>query len=186
MTIPQNEDWLNSIIQGDAKTILQTLPDFSINCIITSPPYYMQRDYEASTQIGNEKSPVEYLQNLRVVFTECYRVLKEDGTLWLNLGDKYQDGNLLGIPWQVAFSLKEEGWILRSDIIWYKPNAMPASVKNRPTTDHEYLFLFTKSNDYYYDIDAIREPHTTFTSKSRMKGGRNHFGTVTAKPTYSS
>jgi len=137
--------------------------------IITSPPYYMQRDYEASTQIGNESSPTEYVKNLRAVFAECYRVLKEDGSLWLNLGDKYQDGNLLGMPWQVAFSLKEEGWILRSDIIWYKPNAMPASVKNRPTTDHEYVFFFTKSNDYYYDIDAVREPHVTFTDKGTGK-----------------
>jgi len=180
--LSQNEEWINSIIQGDAKIALQSLPASSINCIVTSPPYYLQRDYETSTQFGNEKSPAEYVQNLRAVFAESYRVLKENGTLWLNLGDKYLDGNLLGMPWQVAFALKEDGWILRSDIIWYKPNAMPASVKNRPTTDHEYIFFFTKSNDYYYDIDAIREPHVTFTSKSRMKGGRNHFGKVNGTP----
>lgn len=182
MALIRNEEWINSIIQGDAKIVLQSLPASSINCIVTSPPYYLQRDYETSTQFGNEKSPVEYVQNLRAVFAEAYRVLKEKGTLWLNLGDKYLDGNLLGMPWQVAFALKEDGWILRSDIIWYKPNTMPASVKNRPTTDHEYIFFFTKSNDYYYDIDAIREPHVTFTSKSRMKGGRNHFGKVNGTP----
>ncbi|GAB4427888.1 MAG: site-specific DNA-methyltransferase [Anaerolineae bacterium] len=182
MALIRNEEWINSIIQGDAKIVLQSLPASSINCIVTSPPYYLQRDYETSTQFGNEKSPTEYIQNLRAVFAESYRVLKENGTLWLNLGDKYLDGNLLGMPWQMAFALKEDGWILRSDIIWYKPNAMPASVKNRPTTDHEYIFFFTKSNDYYYDIDAIREPHITFTSKSRMKGGRNHFGKINRTP----
>ncbi len=182
MTRSQNEKRINTIIHGDAKTILQGLPDSSINCIITSPPYYQQRDYETTTQIGNEKSPAQYVQNLQMVFTECYRVLTDDGTLWLNIGDKYQDGNLLGMPWQVAFSLKEKGWILRSDIIWHKPNAMPSSVKNRPTTDHEYLFLFTKTKSYYYDVDAIREPHVTFTSNSKMKGGRNHFGKTNGTP----
>jgi len=176
------ENWINTILYGDARTILQDLPDSSIDCIITSPPYYQQRDYESSTQIGNEQNPAEYVQNLRAIFAECYRVLKEEGTFWLNLGDKYQDGNLLGMPWQIAFSLKEEGWILRSDIIWYKPNAMPSSVKNRPTVDHEYVFFFSKKKDYYYDIDAIREPHVTFTAKSKMKGGRNHFGKVNGTP----
>jgi site-specific DNA-methyltransferase (adenine-specific) len=182
VTISDNEKWINTIVHGDAKTILQSLPDSFANCIITSPPYYMQRDYETGTQIGNEKSPAEYIQNLQKIFLECYRVLRDDGSLWVNLGDKYQDGNLLGLPWQVAFSLKEVGWVLRSDIIWHKPNAMPASVKNRPTTDHEYIFFFTKSQAYYYDIDAIREPHITFTAKSRMKGGRNHFGKVNGTP----
>jgi len=91
------------------------------------------------------------------------------------LGDKYSNGQLLGLPWKLAFALQDDGWILRSDIIWQKPNAMPSSVKNRPTTDHEYVFLFSKSPRYYYDADAIREPHITFTESSRMKGGRNHF-----------
>jgi site-specific DNA-methyltransferase (adenine-specific) len=182
MITVQNETWVNTIIQGDVKIVLQNIPNLAVNCIVTSPPYYKQRDYEMSNQIGQELSPLEYVQNLKEVFTECYRVLKEDGTLWLNLGDKYQDGNLLGMPWQVAFALKEVGWILRSDIIWYKPNAMPTSVKNRPTTDHEYLFLFTKSQNYSYNIDAIREPHTTFSPDSKMKGGRNHFGKVNGTP----
>ena len=93
-----------------------------------------------------------------------------------NPSDKYQKKKLLGMPWQVAFALRDAGWHLRSDIIWHKPNAMPHSVRSRPTTDHEYLFLFSKSVDYYYDADAIREPHVTFTQQSKMKGGRNHFG----------
>ena len=182
MTLTQNEQWINSIIQGDARIVLQGLPGSSINCIITSPPYYLQRDYNTPSQIGSEKSPAEYVQSLQAVFSECRRVLTEDGTLWLNLGDKYYDGDLLGMPWRVVFALKDEGWILRSDIIWHKPNAMPSSVKNRPTTDHEYIFLFVKNKNYYYDIDAIREPHVTFSPKSRMKGGRGHFGKENGTP----
>jgi site-specific DNA-methyltransferase (adenine-specific) len=178
----QDALWINSIIQGDARIVLRGLPSASIHCIITSPPYYQQRDYNAPTQLGNEESPAEYIQNLQDIFSDCRRVLKEDGTLWLNLGDKYRDGDLLGLPWRVAFALKDDGWILRSDIIWHKPNAMPASIKNRPTTDHEYIFLFVKSAEYYYDIDAIREPHVTFTPQSRMKGGRNHFGKRNGTP----
>jgi site-specific DNA-methyltransferase (adenine-specific) len=142
----------------------------------------LQRDYSTGTQIGNEDSPEEYIGNLRTVFKECHRVLREDGTLWLNLGDKYHNGHLLGMPWRIALTLKDDGWILRSDIVWYKPNAMPSSVKNRPTIDHEYIFLFAKSSNYYYDIDAIREPHVTFTPRSRMRGGRNHFGKKDGTP----
>ena len=174
--------WLNAIHVGNATTVLQRLPDESINCIVTSPPYYSQRDYDSPGQIGNEGSPAEYVEKLQGVFSECHRVLAQGGTLWLNLGDKYHVGELLGIPWRIAFALKDSGWILRSDIIWYKPNAMPSSVKNRPTTDHEYIFFFVKSQDYYYDIDATREPHVTFTPKSRMKGGRNHFGQRNGTP----
>ena len=99
--------------------------------------------------------------------------LKNSGVLW---GDTYRNKELLGVPWRVAFALKDSGWILRSDVIWKKPNAMPSSVKDRPATDHEYIFLFSKSRNYYYDADAIREPHVTFTEKSKMRGGRNHFG----------
>ncbi|MEX2027838.1 MAG: site-specific DNA-methyltransferase, partial [Pirellulaceae bacterium] len=96
--------------------------------------------------------------------------------LWLVIGDKYNGGRQLGIPWRVALALADDGWILRADCIWHKPNAMPSSVKSRPTVDHEYIFFFTKSQDYYYDADAIREPHVTFSDKSRMRGGRRHFG----------
>ena len=178
----QNDQWTNLIHEGNATDILQKFPSESIHSIITSPPYYSQRDYSTSTQIGNEKSPAEYIENLQAVFSECKRVLKDNGTLWLNMGDKYYDGQLLGLPWRTALALKDDGWILRSDIIWHKPNAMPSSVKNRPTIDHEYIFLFTKNLNYYYDVDSIREPHVTFTSESRMKGGRNHFGKVSGTP----
>lgn len=178
----ENAAWVDSIIEGDAVHALNRLPASSVDCIITSPPYYMQRDYKVPMQIGTEGSPSEYVQNLCNVFAECYRVLKESGTMWLNIGDKYRNGELLGMPWRVALALKDDGWLLRSDIIWHKSNAMPSSVKNRPTTDHEYIFLFVKSSDYYYDADSIREPHVTFTSESQMKGGRNHFGKRNGTP----
>lgn len=173
---------INQIFLGDARLILSEFPHESIDSIITSPPYFQQRDYHHSLQIGIEKNYKEYIENLVNVFQIAYKVLKNQGTLWLNLGDKYMDGELLGIPWRVVYALKEIGWKLRSDIIWHKPNAMPHSVKNRPTTDHEYLFLFSKSEHYYYDADAIREPHITFTEKSKMKGGRNHFGKRDSTP----
>ena len=144
--------------------------------IVTSPPYFGQRDYGVSSQLGVESTPEEYIDRLVEIFDHARHTLKADGTLWLNIGDKYIDGALAGIPWRVALALRAKGWILRSDIIWHKPNAMPHSVKTRPTTDHEYIFLFSKSSEYYYDVDAIREPHVTFSEKSKMKGGRGHFG----------
>jgi len=172
----------NTIFCGNAATELQNLDDNSVDCIITSPPYYNQRDYKEDGQLGSERSPEEYVAALRVVFRECLRALKPTGSLWLNLGDKYENGRLLGMPWRVAIAMQDDGWILRSDIIWHKPNAMPSSVKSRPTTDHEYLFLMTKSSDYHYDADAIREPHVTFSENSKMKGGRNHFGKAGGTP----
>lgn len=174
--------WIDAILCGDSRDVLPAIPAESVNCIITSPPYYQQRDYLAEKQIGAEVQLEHYIDNLRQVFSECYRVLHESGTLWLNLGDKYQDGQLLGVPWRVALALQSDKWQLRSDIIWYKPNAMPSSVKNRPTTDHEYVFLFSKTGSYHYDIDAIREPHVTFSAESKMRGGRNHFGKVLGTP----
>lgn len=182
MTQDKETQWVNSILHGDARVVLSELPDASIHCVVTSPPYYLQRDYSTPLQIGNESSPEDYVESLLLVFEQCQRILRPDGTLWLNLGDKYEEGELLGMPWRVAFALKGQGWILRSDIIWYKPNAMPASVRNRPTTDHEYVFFFVKEHDYYYDIDAIREPHVTFTPRSRMRGGRNHFDKQNGTP----
>lgn len=167
----------NKIFTGDSLASLKALPKNSIDCIVTSPPYYGQRDYGMDGQIGNESKPEEYIANLVNIFNECKRVLKDSGSLWLNLGDKYNKGNLMGMPWRVALALQDEGWILRNDIIWHKPNAMPHSAKNRLTTDHEYIFFFTKkAKDYYYDQDAIREEHKTFSEDSKMKGGRNHFG----------
>ncbi len=167
---------LDQILCGDSAKILAGLPADSVDCVVTSPPYYRQRDYRGeSTQIGQEASPAAYVERLVQLFGEVRRVLKPSGTFWLVLGDKYDRGRLLGIPWRVALGLVDDGWILRSDIVWHKPNAMPSSVKSRPTTDHEYIFLLTNSADYFYDADAIREPHVTFTEKSRMKGGRKHF-----------
>jgi len=167
---------LDSIVCGDASAVLREMATGSINSIVTSPPYYQQRDYGPETQVGNETSPECYVRRLVGIFSECFRVLADNGVLWLNLGDKYKDGRLLGMPWRVVFGMEEVGWVLRSDIIWHKTNAMPSSVKNRPTTDHEYVFMFSKSSDYFYNADAIREPHVTFSEKSRMMGGRGHFG----------
>jgi site-specific DNA-methyltransferase (adenine-specific) len=166
----------NSVICADALVALSTVPSGIVDAIVTSPPYFGQRDYSHADQIGNEQTPDAYIARLTAVFRECRRVLKTRGTLWVNLGDKYQDGQLLGMPWRLAFALQHDGWILRSDVIWYKPNAMPSSVKNRFTTDHEYLFFLVKGEDYYFDTDAVREPHVTFSARSRMMGGRNHFG----------
>lgn len=173
---------------GDAATVLATLPDDSVDCIVTSPPYFGLRDYGVAGQIGAETSPSEFVSALVAVFREARRVLADDGTLWLNLGDSYSSGartayadtgkasgrigttrqpsslpgkNLLGIPWRVAFALQDDGWILRNDIIWSKPNAMPESVTDRLSTRHEHLFLFTKSPRYWFDLDLIREPHTS-------------------------
>jgi site-specific DNA-methyltransferase (adenine-specific) len=167
---------LDQIHCGEALTELRKFPDECVHTVVTSPPYYRQRDYSgASEQIGQEASPAGYVLRLVEILEECRRVLRPSGSLWLVIGDKYVNGEQLGMPWRVALGLKDEGWILRSDVIWHKPNAMPSSVKTRPTTDHEYVFLLSKGKDYYYDADAIREPHVTFTDQSRMKGGRNHF-----------
>ncbi len=165
----------NQIYCGDALTVLRSFAAESIDAIVTSPPYYQQRNYVDSSQIGQEATPDDYVRRLVDVFRAARGSLKAAGTLWVVLGDKYLEKQLLGMPWRVALALQADGWILRSDIIWHKPNAMPSPVRNRPTTDHEYVFFLTKSDDYYYDVDAIREPHVTFSEKSRMKGGRNHF-----------
>ena len=167
---------LNSVICGEAESELLKMPDESVDLIVTSPPYFQQRNYEKSPdQVGREKEPSEYVSRIVEIFEQAHRVLKSTGSLWLVIGDKYQNGQQLGMPWRVALAMIDAGWVLRSDIIWQKPNAMPSSVKTRPTTDHEYVFFFTKSNDYFYDVDAIREPHVTFSDGSKMKGGRNHF-----------
>ncbi len=173
------QDVLDKVIVGDSWTIAKTLPDDFVQCVVTSPPYFGHREYSTKSseeEFGRENSPLTYVEKLVGLFEELKRVLKVDGTVWLNLGDTYRDGQLLGIPWRVALALQDSGWLLRSEIIWHKPNAMPSSVKNRPTIDHETIFLFAKSANYYYDADAIREPHVTFTEDSKMKGGRNHLG----------
>lgn len=154
-----------NIIIGDCIKELKKLPSNSVHCCVTSPPYFRMRKYcksgtpEAEKEIGQKKTPEEYVNELVEVFREVKRVLKDDGTLWLNIGEgKRISLQLPGIPWKVAFALQEDGWILKQEIIWNKGNAMCESVKNRPTKSHEYIFLFSKSKKYYYDYNAIREP----------------------------
>lgn len=176
----------NSVMLGDIRDKASEMPDSSIQSIITSPPYFGHRKYSgedaSDLEIGREAKLDAYIKNLVACFEAIKPKLRDDGTLWLNLGDTYRKKELLGVPWRVAFALKDHGWILRSDIIWKKPNAMPSSVKSRPTTDHEYIFLFSKTEDYYYDADSIREPHVTFTENSKMRGGRNHLGKKNGTP----
>ncbi len=180
---------LNSIYCSDAVEFLKRLPDCSINCIVTSPPYYGLRDYAVDGQIGRESTPYEYVNSMAEVFKQAYRVLRKDGTLWLNIADsyagtgdknglkdpKYPEGrngqnisltkkvdgikskSLIGIPWRIAFSLIDIGFILRSDIIWHKPNAMPESVQDRPSRSHEYVFLLTKTGRYWYNSNALNQ-----------------------------
>lgn len=167
---------VDQVLHGDALEVCRALPDNLVDTVVTSPPYYRQRDYGSKLQLGQETSPAAYVERLAVLFRELRRVVKPTGSAWIVIGDKYVNGELLGMPWQVCLAIRETGWKLRSDCIWHKPNAMPSSVKSRPTTDHEYVFFLTDSDHYYYDADAIREPHVTFSENSKMKGGRRHFG----------
>lgn len=198
------------LLQGDCLEVLKTLPEESVHTCVTSPPYWGLRDYGVDGQLGLEPTPEEYVANIVEVFREVKRVLRKDGTLWLNLGDCYNSPNahrgtssryggsrdkyindliqhgalntgvtktlkpkdLVGQPWRVAFALQADGWYLRSDIIWAKPNPMPESVTDRPTKAHEYIFLLSKSERYYYDTEAIREPM----AKSSEKRGPVDFG----------
>jgi DNA modification methylase len=219
---------------GNAADELRALPDESIQCCVTSPPYFGLRDYGVKEQIGLEQSPDEYVSQLVAAFREVHRVLRKDGTLWLNLGDSYGRGkrvenvndhkrgtnrhaaiteanaygkgvrkaqlskNLLGIPWRVAFALQADGWYLRQDIIWHKPNPMPESVRDRCTKAHEYIFLLAKSPRYYFDAKAIAEPllrpdeanrktpakfggankHVEAGKQSRLHSGNEYLGTT--------
>ena len=192
---------------GDALAVLRNMPDESVGCVVTSPPYYCLRDYGEPGQYGLEDSRAEYVETMRAVFAEARRVLAADGTLWLNLGDSYSSGagnrnedfnersgnspgdrkqeearrsyrrddgtvspgrravvglpakNLLGMPWRVAFALQDDGWILRNAMVWDKPNAMPESVTDRLSTTYELVFMFARSPRYWFDLDAVREPH---------------------------
>src|SRR5437764_337471 len=194
------------ILIGDCRDVLRTLPDESVHCVVTSPPYWGLRDYGVEGQIGLETSPDQFVSEMVSVFREVRRALRDDGTLWLNLGDSYaasgRGGNpddsphqkqasnrgsrrffqqetvdagvigrkwvkplagykqkdLIGIPWMTAFALRADGWYLRQDVIWSKPNPMPESVRDRCTRAHEFLFTLSKSRVYYYDADAIAEP----------------------------
>lgn len=181
-------EYINKIIQGNSLDVLRSMPDGVIDCCVTSPPYWGLRDYGHSDQLGLEPTPELYVQHITEIFNEIKRVLKPAGTLWLNLGDSYNGSggaggdyskgglkegqpkykgrnvktykpkDLIGIPWMVAFALRSTGWYLRSDIIWHKPNPMPESVTDRPTKSHEYIFLLSKSQKYYYDYEAILQP----------------------------
>ena len=204
------------IINGDSLTEMRKLPAESVQCCVTSPPYWGLRDYGVAGQLGLESTPQEYVAKLVEIFSEVRRVLKPDGVLWLNLGDSYNSGaeigrhearegnaagcnttkflgtkrqygerttslkpkDLVGIPWRVAFALQADGWWLRQDIIWAKPNPMPESVQDRCTKSHEYIFLLTKSASYFYDAKAIAEPsvsaHPSGNGFDGRQGGSDH------------
>src|ERR1700733_320580 len=182
----------SALVIGDARAALAAVPDETFQTTITSPPYWSLRDYGIDGQIGMEESLDDYIANLVDIFDGVRRVTRRDGTLWLNIGDSYTSGgrtwrapdrkntvramdrrpatpdglkskDLIGVPWRIAFALQEAGWYLRADVIWSKPNCQPESVKDRPTRAHEYMFLFSKSQDYFYDHKAIMESATSRT-----------------------
>ncbi len=161
------------ILCGNAWEVLQTLDTESVHTCVTSPPYYNLRDYGVSGQIGMEQTPEEYISRLVEVFREVRRVLRRDGTLWINIGDSYQGKSLIGIPWMLAFALRTDGWYLRQDIIWHKTRCIPESVRDRCTRSHEYIFLLSRSGRYYFDGAAIREPVAESTV-ARMKQDIEH------------
>ena len=163
----------NVIHTGDATETLQELPAESVNMVMTSPPYWNLRDYGVDGQLGREETAGAFVQNLADVFDEVKRVLRPDGSLWLNLGDTYDDKDLQQIPARVALELQDRGWILRNRVTWAKPNPMPQSVKDRLNDTTEAVFHFVKNREYYYDLDAIREPHAKSTRKRMGKGYRN-------------
>lgn len=220
MSIYYQDDTV-TLLLGDTIEQMRTLPDGSVDCVVTSPPYFGLRDYGNPGQYGLEETPAAYVETMRQVFAEARRVLADDGTLWLNLGDSYAtpvkgsgggsgkstlgkgcdgtnrmtpDGversqkrqrmeprrlapdrptkNLLGIPWRTAFALQDDSWILRNEIIWSKPNAMPESARDRMSSKHEHLFMFAKQPRYWFDLDAIREPHAANERKSGARASR--------------
>lgn len=197
VVLPDRAELSDSVIyEGDALQALHLLPSQAVQCVVTSPPYWGLRDYGIEGQIGLEETLPQFINRLVAVFAEVRRVLKDNGVLWLNIGDGYTSGNrgyrapdkknparamsvrpdtpeglkpkdLLGIPWRLAFALQEDGWYLRSDVVWHKPNAMPESVKDRPSRCHEYLFMFSKSERYYYNHQAIMEPAANGARRNR-------------------
>ena len=197
------------ILIGDVRERLKELADQSVNCCVTSPPYWGLRDYGNDGQIGLEQTPDAFIAELVSVFGQVKRVLRDDGTLWVNIGDSYastKEGNtngtsgkvkqkagvndntrkrtipdglkhkdLVGVPWMLAFALRADGWYLRQDIIWHKPNPMPESVTDRCTKSHEYIFLLSKSRQYYFDNEAIKEPSSNL-GKTEIRFGGNKYG----------
>jgi DNA modification methylase len=193
------------LLQGDVLDRLREMPDESVICIVTSPPYWGLRDYGCDGQIGLEKTPQEYIAKMVGVFAECRRILRSDGTCWINIGDSYSpDGkqgglgggknytsaaggynrqkesiglpnkNVMGMPWRLAFALQDDGWYLRQDIIWHKPNPMPESVRDRCTKAHEYIFLLTKSARYFWNQAAIAEPCNYPDGPGNITGDERH------------
>lgn len=190
---PPEADYLtvmnrSALILGDAHEVLAEMPKSSVQTVVTSPPYWSLRDYKIDGQIGLESSVYSFIEALADVFDLVYQVLRDDGTLWLNIGDSYTSGgrtwrapdkknaaramsqrpntpeglkpkDLIGVPWRLAFALQERGWYLRSDIVWNKPNCQPESVRDRPTRSHEYVFLLSKSERYLYDVGAVKGPN---------------------------
>jgi DNA modification methylase len=195
---------------GDARSVLVGMPEGSANCIVTSPPYWGKRDYGVVGQYGQEASPAEYIETMRGVFREARRVLADDGTCWLNLGDSYSASsggatglhaylgpritthraiemhpkNLLGLPWRVAFALQADGWILRNAVVWHKPNAMPESVRDRLSCRHELLFLLAKQPSYWFDLDPIRVPPAAGTRRERTTRPPRRADSRTRPPKY--
>jgi len=170
-----------TLLQGDSREMLDTLPAGCVHTIVTSPPYFQQRDYQAAGQFGLEESLDDYIANLVAVFRAARRVLRDDGTLWLNLGDKMVDKQLLGVPWKVALALQKDGWFLRQDIILHKVTAMPEAVVDRCCRAHEYLFLLSKSKRYFYDPVAIMEEAKTDRAPSRRAKAKG-VGTAELRP----
>ena len=163
------------IIVGDVRTALSSIAEGTVQTCITSPPYWGLRDYGHEGQLGLESTSDEYVLNMVSVFQQVWRVLAEDGTLWLNLGDSYgSKKQLSGLPWRIALALQSAGWCLRQDIIWAKPNPMPESVTDRCTKAHEYLFLLTKSAKYFFDSVAIKEPSMALGTTAIRFGGNKY------------
>lgn len=201
-------DEQSKIINGNAlHELSHRYPTPTFQCCVTSPPYWGLRDYGVEEQIGAESDLDAYIEKLVLVFRAVRHALKDDGTLWLNIGDSYTSGgrkwrqsdkknparamsyrpetpeglkpkDLIGVPWRLAFALQKDGWYLRSDIIWYKPNCQPESVKDRPTQSHEYMFLFSKSEKYHYDYEAIKEP----TKDGKQKRANRSVWSINTEP----
>lgn len=202
----------NCLIVGNCIEALKKIPDECVQTIVTSPPYWSLRDYGIEGQIGLDESLSDYVNSLASLFDEAKRILKPNGTFWLNIGDSYTSGNrkwrapdrknparamgrrpatpeglkpkdLIGVPWRIAFALQERGWFLRSEVIWHKPNAQPESVRDRPTNDHEQIFLFSKEKQYKYNVDAVTGPNgrrlrTVWDIKTKANpAAKGHFAT---------
>lgn len=169
---------------GDALAVLQSLPAESVGCIVTSPPYYRARDYGVSGQVGHETTSAEYVARLVSILSEAKRVLRSDGTMWLNIGDTWLDGEMLGIPWRVALALQADGWLLRSAPIWAKPKIAPnPSGKRRPMASYEFVFMLAKSSSHIYDYEAVKEPPSPATLK-RIETARRHMKDPSARYKY--